>query len=103
MKIKQWEIWWADVKFEESDEIKRRPVLVINPQKAFVMSLKMTGTCRGDNSSEYVVREWKKAGLSKPTFIRLKGYLKLYSKDFHGKIGTLDPLDIYLLQLRLNK
>ncbi len=91
------------MKFEESDQIKRRPVLVINPQKGFVMSLKMTGTCRGDNRTEYVVKEWKKAGLSKPTFIRLNGYLKLYSDDFHGRIGILEPLDIYSLQLRLNK
>ena len=47
--IKQWDIWWADVKFEETDEVKRRPVLIVNPQKAFVMALKMTSRDRGDS------------------------------------------------------
>lgn len=30
MNIKEWEIWWADVMFEDSSEHKRRPVLVLN-------------------------------------------------------------------------
>lgn len=44
MTVKKWEIHWAFVKFEDSDEIKRRPVLIINESRAAIVSLKMTGT-----------------------------------------------------------
>lgn len=44
MTIKEWEIHWAFVKFEDSDEVKRRPVLIINKSRAAIVSLKMTGT-----------------------------------------------------------
>lgn len=33
--IEEWEIWWADVKFDDSDDSKRRPVLVLNSENAF--------------------------------------------------------------------
>ena len=100
-KFKQWDIWWADVKFEESADIKRRPVLIVSPQKMFVMALKMTSTDRGDNMTEYQVRDWQSAGLSNPTSIRLRQYLKLKDADITKYIGRLSPMDILLIQQRL--
>ncbi len=99
--IKQWDIWWADVKFEETDEVKRRPVLIVNPQKVFVMALKMTSRNRGDNIEEYRVRDWRSSGLSKPTFIRLRHYLRLQNNEIVSYIGQLSPRDILLIQQRL--
>ena len=101
MTIKAWEIWYASVKFEDSDEVKQRPVLVIDPQRNFVMALKMTGMDRGDEGSEYRVRDWNQAGLSKPTFIRLGKYLKLRQQDFDKKIGELSAQDKLLVEFRL--
>lgn len=89
------------MKFEESNEVKRRPVLIINPQKVFVMALKMTSTDRGDNVTEYQVREWQKARLSNPTSVRLRQYLKLKDAEITKYIGQLSPMDILLIQQRL--
>lgn len=89
------------MKFEESDEIKRRPVLIINPQKVFVMALKMTSTDCGDNMAEYRVRDWQCAGLSNSTSIRLRQRLKLEDADIIKRIGRLSPMDIFLIQQRL--
>lgn len=99
--IKQWDIWWANVKFEESDEVKRRPVLIVNPQKVFVVALKMTSRDRGDSMEEYRVRDWRSSGLSKPTFIRLRQYLRLQNTDIVNYIGRLSPVDILLIQQRI--
>lgn len=100
-KIKQWEIWYANVKFEDGDEFKQRPVLVYNNVTFAIMSYKMTSTNRGDNIIEYQVKEWKEAGLSTPTSIRIEKVLKLEEKDFVRKIGQLTAADIMQFRLRL--
>ena len=38
-----WEVWWAEVYFEDHpEEAKRRPVLVLENQTCIVLSLKIT-------------------------------------------------------------
>ena len=37
-----WEVWWAIVKFENSEESKIQPVVVLENQEAFIISLKVT-------------------------------------------------------------
>ena len=103
MTIKAWEIHWAFVKFEDSDEVKRRPVLIINESRAVIVSLKMTGTDRGDNIREYRIDEWMEAGLSKPTSVRLDKILYLQKSDLDGKIGELQERDKLRIGLRMNK
>jgi len=101
MTIKKWEIYWANVKFEDSSEIKRRPVLIINSSNALVVSLKMTSQCRGDIPPEYVVREWQEAGLPKPTYVRHDRVIQLKASDLDEKIGKLTERDQLLLSFRL--
>lgn len=99
--IRRWEIWYARVKFEESNEYKDRPVLVYKNTLVAIISFKMTSVDRGDNNKEYQVREWEKAGLDRPTTIRLEKVLKLEEKDFIRKIGKLTDADRMQLELRL--
>ena len=35
IKIEQWEVWWATVKYEDSDEEKIRPVVILDCNNAF--------------------------------------------------------------------
>lgn len=98
--MKRYEIWRARVKFEESDEVKERPVLIWDSQ-AFLIAYKMTGTDRGDNRDEFPVRYWKEAGLSKPTSIRLRKVLKLTPNDLLYKIGDLDKRERLLFEFRI--
>lgn len=103
MTIKEWEIHWAFVKFEDSDEVKRRPVLIINKSRAAIVSLKMTGTDRGDDVRECRIDEWREAGLSKPTSVRLDKILCLQESDLDGKIGELQERDKLIIRLRMSK
>ena len=98
--MKRYEIWRARVKYEESDEIKERPVLIWN-DTAFIIAYKMTGTNRGDNLEEYPIKYWKEAGLSKPTSIRITKVLKLQSTDLVEQIGELDDRDRLMFDLRV--
>lgn len=98
--MERYEIWQAKVKFEETDGVKERPVLIWGDQ-AFLIAYKMTGTDRGDNQEEYRVRYWKEAGLSKPTSIRLRKVLRLTQDDLLYKIGELDRRERLLFEFRI--
>ena len=58
--MKRYEIWYANVMFEDMPESKQRPVLVWD-DRAFVIAYKMTGTDRGDHKDEYEIKYWKEA------------------------------------------
>ena len=42
MRFEPWEIWWADVKFKESDTEKRRPIIVLDDDTVLVLALYVT-------------------------------------------------------------
>lgn len=88
----KWDIWWADVAFEEDlSKIKRRPVLIIDKQTACILSLKMTSHAPRKNfEGEYEIKDWQKAGLPKPTTIRVSKPIPLAKQSFQQKIGSLE-------------
>jgi hypothetical protein len=96
--MERFTIWRAKVKFDESDEIKERSILVVDERTFFVMSFPITGT--SPRANEYVIRHWKEAGLSKPSTIRTGRRMKILKDDILNQIGKLAEEDILLLQYR---
>ena len=99
--FRRWEIWEADVPYEESECSKKRPVLILSTEEIFVFSLKMTSheprykTLEG----EYEMMRWKEAGLEMPTVVQCSKKLKLEERRFTGKkYGRLTAVDIIGLQ-----
>lgn len=94
--MQKWEIWLANVRFEDNpEESKLRPVLIIDKQNMFILSFKMTShEPRQKYFGEYAIRFFKEAGLRKPTVIRLSKKLALLENEFKHKIGRLHPFDI---------
>lgn len=101
-KYNRWDIWYAKVKFEDSNEVKNRPVLIYN-NAAYIIAYKMTSVDRGDNSSYFKITHWKEAGLTKPTSVRIEKLLKLHDSDMIRRIGSLDERDQLLFEMRLTK
>lgn len=99
--MKRYEIWQAKVKFEDSDEVKNRPVLIWNNQAYVIVAYKMTGTNRGDDYDEYRIKYWAEAGLTKPTSVRISKMLRLQPEDMLYKIGELDKRERLLFDFRL--
>lgn len=99
-----WEIWFADVKFEDNANLsKRRPVLVLSNNIVYILSLKITSKPPRDNYyGEYELVKWKEAGLDKPSTVRISKKLKLFERDFSFKIGRLAPIDILNIMKFLN-
>ena len=90
--MKKWDIYIADVPFEDFSQKKVPPVLILEDAVVFISCLKMTS--HAPREGEYLLRRWKEAGLRKPTTVRLSKRLKLQQRDIRKWIGTLHPIDI---------
>ncbi len=101
--MNKWEVWLAKVKFEDDPtEAKLRPVLVIDLQRVYFISLKVTThEPRPCYYGEYPLQKWQAAGLDKPSTVRVSKRLQLIERDFVKKIGRLHPNDILAIQKML--
>jgi hypothetical protein len=98
-KFSAGDIYFARVKFEDSDEIKIRPVLILNETSYAVISLKMTSQpARAWDMGDYTLRDWKESGLSKQTVVRVSKICRLTGKDMLKKIGVVSSYDWYKIE-----
>ena len=98
MTIKPWEVWFAAVRFEESPQIKNRPVVVTSSGAIYVMALKVTSHVPRNEWGEYALQHWQAAGLNKPSTVRIGKRLRLQQSDMVHRMGKLHPLDILNIQ-----
>ena len=98
MTIKPWEVWFAAVRFEDSPQIKNRPVVVTSSGAIYVMALKVTSHVPRNERGEYALQHWQAAGLNKPSTVRIGKRLRLQQSDMVHRIGKLHPLDILNIQ-----
>ena len=102
LKYKRWEVWFAKVKFEDSEEIKKRPVLILNENNGLAISLKMTSQKPRDNS-DYALKHWIKAGLDRETVVRTSKLCHLMDIDFDRKLGRISEYDALQIQTIMSK
>lgn len=100
MKCKPWEVWWADVKFEEDKtKVKRRPVIILEDRKIFAVCVKTTS--QRAREGEFDLQYYQYANLPKPTVVRISHILHLKETDLISKIGDLHPYDITMIRFHL--
>jgi len=92
MKCEPWQVWWANVKFEDSDEVKKRPVLILDTEKMIAFALKMT--THEPRRGDYILLDWQRACLPKKTCVRFHQKLELCEDIITNQIGALSLLDI---------
>lgn len=98
--MKKWEIYLAYVQYEDVPAGKIRPVLIIDEDTAYPINcIKMTN--HEARSGEYELVRWEKAGLMKPTTVRMQKRLALDENAFKKKLGDLDPVDIVNIEAML--
>ena len=98
MTINPWEVWFAAVRFEDSPQIKNRPVVVTSTGNIYVIALKVTSHNPRNEWGEYALQQWQSAGLDKPSTVRIGKRLRLQQSDLVYKIGKLHPQDILNIQ-----
>lgn len=95
MILQQYDIYLADVNFEDTDEHKIRPVVQINKDLYISLVAKIIShSPRRGYGFEYAIRDWKEAGLSKPSTIRFSKTFRIKKRDLIKKIGHLSNFDI---------
>lgn len=104
MKIEKWEIWNADLRFEDNPaEVKRRPVLIIDHEKLTVVVLKITSKPpKEEFFGEYEISLWKEAGLDKPSVVRSTRRARIDITDLVSKRGKLQARDIAVVSQLLH-
>lgn len=97
--MKRWEIYWAEVKFEETEETKTRPVVIINDTMAFVLAFGVYSQIPRPGMNDYVIRDWEKAGLQHQSTIHTDRMIKIDKSKVSNKIGELSKRDSMILAL----
>ncbi len=99
--MRRWEVYLADVPFEEQADSKVRPVLLLGACAAVIDCLKMTG--QSPRPGEYVLQKWEEAGLRKPTTVRISKRLALPENRLRRRLGMLQPVDIMEIERLLTQ
>lgn len=104
MTANKWDVWLANVPFEEGIGSKIRPVLIIDPQHYYVIVCKMmTHEPRCGFPYEYLLQDWSGAGLSRPTTLRLSKRPRLEADRLIKKLGVIQPIDLVQIYAMLNE
>lgn len=93
-----WEVWLANVRFEDVPETKKRPVVVTETGEAFIIALKVTSHEPRDAWGEYALMEWRTAGLKKQSTVRISKRLRLPKTALVHRIGVLHQADILAIR-----
>lgn len=91
----KWSIWLANVKYDDFNKMKKRPVLILNNNSFVIEGFKITTHKPRENYiGEYPIIKWKEAGLLEPSTIRLTKLVELRDNDFDYYLGKLQDEDI---------
>ena len=85
----KWEIWWAEVEYEDLNESKIRPVLVIGNDVFCIDCFKITSTKPREQETSYIIENYSEVGLKRKSTIRLGKILKIKHDKFLHKAGKL--------------
>lgn len=93
--MKAWEVWYAKFPYEENhNEVKFRPVIVLDADTLEVLSVKVTShEIRDEDPFDTPIKYWKECGLKKPSVARVSKTMILTSDRFDNKKGELHSED----------
>mgnify|MGYP003300032008 CR=1 FL=1 len=100
MKIYNWDVILVKFAYEEDSSVyKIRPAIVVDSNTVLIFAAKVTSqTDKYRGSRDYLIRNWKEAGLSKPSVVRLDKIIKITSQGVIRRLGHLSEEDIRFIQ-----
>lgn len=96
-----WDIYWADVPFEDNPEIvKKRPVVIAKDgSPIYVLTFKVTSKgARESNPDDYALVYWKESGLEVPSTVRLSKVSQISPDKFGDYIGRVHAADAFRIR-----
>ena len=99
--MKKYDIYWADFAFEDTNEVKRRPVVII--ENGTVVDIAKVTKHKPRYKYDLVLLDWEKEGLSTKSTIRLDKRMRVSQDHLKKYIGHLSDKDIQRIEAKLNK
>ena len=88
--LNQWDIWFAEFPFEDTSELKDRPVIILSIEPLKVLSIKVTSSGpRTEDKFDIPITKWQDAGLKNASTARIAKTIRLDVDKFRRKLGTL--------------
>lgn len=87
------EVWWTQFPFEEIDEVKRRPAIVIDEDTIAILAM-MVSSKEKANPYSIEVTDWKDAGLPVRSWARIDRIIRMDEWRMEKKIGNLSERDL---------
>lgn len=87
------EVWWTQFPFEEIDDSKRRPAIVIDEDTIAVLALMVTSKGKKHPYS-IKIDDWQKAGLKMESWARIDRIVSMSEWRMEKKIGDLSKADL---------
>lgn len=92
--MKKYDIILVNFVFEDDKKkFKIRPAVVMDNKEIYLIVAKITSHS-SRTKNDYLIEDWKSAGLKTPSIIRLDKTMEIKSTDILKKIGTLSENDI---------
>lgn len=95
-KMKQGDVWVADVLFKGSRQTKQRPVIIVGNELALdvdVIIAPVTSQMARDQF-DVVLEYWEEAGLLKPSVARTSKITSVHGSELKRHIGKLHNNDL---------
>ena len=99
--MKKYDIYWADFAFEDTNEVKSRPVVII--ENGTVVDIAKVTKHKPHYKYDLVLLDWEKEGLSTKSTIRLDKCMRVSQDHLQKYIGHLSDKDIQRIEAKLNK
>jgi len=90
--MSKYDIYWAYVYFQDTYNGKRRPVIQLDNNTFVPLIAPITSHAARDRL-DYSIKDWREAGLTKPSIIRLSKRIKLNRTLLDSYIGNLSIED----------
>lgn len=95
-KMKQGEIWLADVLFKGTRQTKQRPVIIVGNELALDVDVIIAPVTSHQprNQFDVILEHWKEAGLLKPSVARTSKITSINGSELKRHLGELHNHDL---------
>lgn len=91
------EVWWIHFPYEDTDNIKRRPAIVIDDDTIAILAMYVTSQNKSNSSYGVAIRDWKTTGLTRSSWARIDKIVSVSEWYMDSKAGELSDRDLAMI------
>ena len=88
------EVWWVQFPYSDKNEVKRRPVIVIDERTMAILAMYVTTKNKSYNPYSIPIEDWKSAGLKRESWTRIDKIVNIEECNIDLQIGVLSQRDL---------